>query len=244
MHFNTLATSALLVASALAVADPASNPMPYKLEKKANKLAKMSVHEIFGLAGRQDAGYAPTQNYCNGPGDTCQTACGPDSVQCPSTDGGVHCFVPSQGQQCCPDGEGNACDSGYYCTDNADGTWCCPNGLSLTACAALYGVTSLTSEAPITTIAAPTVTGATSPASESASVTGSSSSTFVAPGTSVTIYPTSSAPTGGVFPSYTQVTNGTVTTASSPVQITGAANQLARGALPALALAAGALLAM
>jgi len=241
MRFITLATSALLVASALAT----SSPMPYKIEKKA-KLAKMSAHEIFGLAARQDAGYAPSQNLCNGPGDTCETACGADSVQCPSTDGGVHCFRPGQGQQCCPDGEGNACDEGYYCTENADGTWCCPNGLSLTECAAIYGVESLTSEAPISTISTPSVSVTESPATESASVTGPSSSTFTASSTSVTIYPTS-APAGapassGSLPTYTQISNGTVTTASAPIQITGAANQLARGALPALAIVAGAVL--
>lgn len=124
MLFNTLATSSLLIASALAVANP--KPMPYKLEKKT-KLVKMSVHEIFGISGRQDSGYAPTQNFCNGPGDTCETACGADSVQCPSTDSGTHCFRPGAGQKCCPDGLGNACDEGYFCTSNSEGTWCCPD---------------------------------------------------------------------------------------------------------------------
>jgi len=126
--------------------------------------------------------------------------------------------------------------------------------MSLTDCAALYGVTSLTSEAPISTIPIPSASATGSPASESASVTGVSSSTFSASSTSVTIYPTSApsggAPSGGApsgtgsHPTYTQVSNGTVTTASTPVQITGAANQLARGALPALAIAAGAVLVM
>jgi len=228
MLFNTLAASSLLVASALAVAEPKANPMPYKL-------AKMSVHEIFGLAGRQNAGYAPTQNLCDGPGDTCATACGADSVQCPSTDSSVHCFRPGAGEQCCADGSGNSCDEGYYCTDNADGTWCCPNGLSLTDCAALYGVDSLTSEAPASTIPTPSSTDVpTSPASESATLTATSSPVY----TPTTTQPSSALPT------YTSNTNGTVTTSSPPIQVTGAANQLARGALPALALAAGAVLVL
>jgi len=207
--------------------------MPYKLARN-NKLAKMSVHEIFGLSGRQASGYAPSQTFCNGSGDTCETACGAGSEQCPSTDGGTHCFVPGNGQLCCPDGTGNACDSGYFCTTNSDGTWCCPNGLSLTDCAALYGVSSLTSEAPASTIPTPAVTGSTTtPASESATLTP------VIP-LPTTTYATASSK----IPTYTPQNNGTVTTSSPPVQITGAANHLAMGALPALALAAGAVLAL
>jgi len=235
MLFNTLVASSLLAASALATAEPNTQPMPYKLEK--SKLMKMSVHEIFGLAGRQDNGYAPTQSYCNGPGDTCESACGPGNVQCPSTDGSTHCFIPGDGQNCCPDGLGNACDAGYFCTSNSDGTWCCPNGLSLTDCAALYGVSSLTSQAPIT------VATSASTGSETASTTASPTAITSPVSTSETVIlpPTTSAPSAS-FPTYTSYPSGTVT---PPVPFTGAANQiLLCRHLPALALAAGALLVL
>jgi len=72
-----------LVATTIAVANPKAKPMPYKL-------AKMSLNQAFGLVGRQDNGYAPSQTFC-GKGDDCPTACGADTTQCPSTDGGIHC---------------------------------------------------------------------------------------------------------------------------------------------------------
>jgi hypothetical protein len=104
--------------------------------------------------------------------------------------------------------------------------------LSLTDCAALYGVSSLTSQAPISTIPIPTATD-TAPVTD---VTDTS-----APTSSVYVYPTTTSPSGG-FPTYTSSPNGTYS--SPPVQVTGAANNLALGALPALALAAGAVLVL
>jgi hypothetical protein len=118
MLFNILTASAL-VATALAKAEPAAFPAPYKL-------GKMSFNQALGLMVRQDSGYQPTQTEC-GAGADCPTACGADTVQCASTDGDLHCYEPSLGESCCSDGSGNACDEGYYCTDNSEGTWCCPN---------------------------------------------------------------------------------------------------------------------
>ena len=97
MLFNTLSVSSILVASVLAAAEPKA--MPYKL-------AKMSLNEAFGLVGRQNSGYAPTSTLC-GPGADCPTSCGAQTVQCPSNDGDLHCFTPSAGQACCPDGSGS-----------------------------------------------------------------------------------------------------------------------------------------
>jgi len=226
MLLNTFTITSLFIATALGAAEPKA--MPYKL-------AKMSFNEAFGLVGRQNAGYAPTQTYCSA-GTDCPTACGANTVQCPSTDGDLHCFTPSEGQACCPDGYGNACDEGYYCTDNSDGTWCCPNGTSLSDCAALYGVSSLTSEAVPTT----TAPSSTSPTSVAASVTyssSSSSSAYVAPTSSKITAPSSPSAS---LPTYSASSNGTATTSSAPLQVTGAANKVVKGALPALAMAAGA----
>jgi len=71
-----------------------------------NQLAKMSLNQAFGLVGRQDAGYAPTQHDC-GPGDTCAVACGADHAQCPSSDGDIHCFIPAAQKCCQADGLGS-----------------------------------------------------------------------------------------------------------------------------------------
>lgn len=119
MLVNILTTTALFAASALAIAQPDARPAPYKL-------GKMSINQAFGLMARQDQGYQPTQTEC-GPGADCPSACGADTVQCASSDDNLHCYEPSIGQTCCPDGSGNACDQGYYCTDNSEGTWCCPD---------------------------------------------------------------------------------------------------------------------
>ena len=73
MLFNAVLVSALATAAFAANTD---------------KLAKMSLNQVFGVVGRQDAGYAPTQHLC-GSGDTCQVACGADTAECPSTDGGL-----------------------------------------------------------------------------------------------------------------------------------------------------------
>lgn len=230
MLFNVLTTSALFAAIAIA------EPRPYKLAKKETNLAKMSFNQALGLMVRQDQGYQPTSYQC-GPGTTCPESCGADTVQCASTDDQLHCYEPSAGQSCCSDGSGNACDEGYYCTDNSQGTWCCPNGTSLSDCAALYSLTgSLTSEGTV----APTSTAApSSPASVTVSVSSTSSTTAAPVSTTKSSY-TSSAPK----PTYTQVSNGTLTTSSTTIQFTGAANQLVFGAMPALAVAAGAVLAL
>jgi hypothetical protein len=56
------------------------------------------------IAKRQ--GYTPEQRSC-GRGSTCQDACGPSYVQCPSTDNRIHCHNPSTGTHCCTDGTGS-----------------------------------------------------------------------------------------------------------------------------------------
>ena len=119
MLFNVLTTTAIFAATALAKAEPNAFPAPYKL-------GKMSFNQALGLMVRQDQGYQPTQTQC-GPGSDCPSSCGADTVQCASNDDALHCYEPSLGETCCPDGSGNACDQGYYCTDNSEGTWCCPN---------------------------------------------------------------------------------------------------------------------
>lgn len=100
MLVTVFAASSLLAATALAAADPRAFPDPYRL-------GKMSVNQALGLFGRQDQnGYAPTQTQC-GPGADCPTACGPDTRQCASNDGNLHCYTPDIGQQCCSDGSGS-----------------------------------------------------------------------------------------------------------------------------------------
>jgi len=146
MLFKSSAVVALLAIASHAVAE--EEKMPYK------PIMKMSLHQGFGLNGRQASGYLPTQTLCNN-GTTCEDACGPAFTECASTDGQTHCFEPSLNQQCCTDGSGNSCDAGYFCTLDTQGqTWCCPQGQSLAQCAALYTITgSLVSEttAPLTT---------------------------------------------------------------------------------------------
>ena len=125
MLFNSLALSHVLVASALAVADPT----PYKL-------GKMSMNQAFGLMRRQ-AGYQPTQTFC-GPGTDCASSCGAGYVQCASSDGDLHCYDLAVQQTCCPDGTGNSCDQGYFCTsDSSGGSWCCPDVHILSVLSAL-----------------------------------------------------------------------------------------------------------
>jgi hypothetical protein len=149
MLLKTASAVALLAAAGQA---SASEPAPYK------PLMKMSVHQLFGLGGRQASGYQPSQTVC-GTGATCAEACGANFVQCASNDGQTHCFEPSLSQTCCPDMTGNSCDAGYYCTQDTTGqTWCCPDGQTLAQCAAAYSITgSLVSET-----AAPTTTTASS----------------------------------------------------------------------------------
>jgi hypothetical protein len=94
MLFSALAVSSLFVAVAVATPEPA----PYRI-------GSMSVNPAFGLAKRQ-AGYQPTQTFC-GSGYTCAEACGADYVQCPSSDGNLHCYDPAIQDTCCPDGTGS-----------------------------------------------------------------------------------------------------------------------------------------
>ena len=99
MLFSALAVSSLFVAVAVAAPEPA----PYRIGSRS---VSISLNPAFGLAKRQ-AGYQPTQNYCNGPGDTCDSACGAGYVPCQSDDGELHCYDPSIGDTCCTDGTGS-----------------------------------------------------------------------------------------------------------------------------------------
>jgi hypothetical protein len=94
MLVKSLAVYAVFIATVLANAEPA----PFKL-------GKMSLNQVFGLAGRQSQGYQPTQTIC-GEGETCPEACGANTAQCASNDGELHCFEPSA-QLCCSDGSGS-----------------------------------------------------------------------------------------------------------------------------------------
>lgn len=96
MLFSALAVSSLFVAVAVAGPEPA----PYRVGPM------MSSNPAHGLAKRQ-AGYQPTQHYCNGPGDTCASACGAGFVTCASNDDQTHCYDPSAGYTCCTDGTGS-----------------------------------------------------------------------------------------------------------------------------------------
>jgi len=155
MHFYTFAAASL--ALALAPGLSLAEPRPYLLRRATSD-------RILGLMERQE-GYAPQYGpTCDGPGDTCQTSCGADYVQCPSTDDSIWCYRPAVAE-CCTDGSGLACDKDYYCTkDSNGGTWCCPDSLDLTACAALYTVTGLES-----------IPYATQPATESPTHVGTTS---------------------------------------------------------------------
>jgi len=251
MLFNTLAISSLLVASAAAVAEPA----PYKI------VGKMSSNSLFGLARRQE-GYQPTQTYC-GPGTDCASSCGANYIQCPSSDGDLHCFDPTIKQACCPDGTGNSCDDGYYCTDlegDSENTWCCPNNLNLAQCAAVYSLTGVLHSESATV--APTSTPSSSPASVSVSVTATSSAAAsVTPSSkpvdhsttitntfyeTTTSCSTTSTPSAHVTASKNATATYSRTASATPVQVTGGANVHAVFAgLPALALGvAGAILAL
>ncbi|RFU32696.1 hypothetical protein B7463_g3654, partial [Scytalidium lignicola] len=251
MLFNTLATSSFLVATAYAAAQP------YKLVD-----ARMSLHQVFGLVGRQDPGYSPTQNLC-GPGDTCAEACGPTTVQCPTSDGSISCYDPTIGQHCCPDGTGNACDEGYFCTKDASGgTWCCPDGMDLASCAAAYSLTgSLLSETPTpSSSVAPSTSAPGSTSATTSSTTSSTSSSTTTLSTPAAVSTTtSSAPTTTVEGTETTTispssgtgsasapTNGTITSLAPPPPgfTNGADANGVHGGLQALALAAGALLVL
>ncbi|KAF2732411.1 hypothetical protein EJ04DRAFT_578370 [Polyplosphaeria fusca] len=178
-----------------------------------------SPANTFGAMMKRQGGYHPTTHLC-GQGETCQEACGPTYVQCPS-DSGLYCYDESQGYHCCPDGTGNSCKPGYYCTsDGAGATYCCPDGMSTSDCAAAYSLTvsliSLT-EAPV-----PTSESSGSPAVTPVSTTPIHVS-YPSGGTTAPVYPTG---------------NATFTTAS-PSQFTGAAAKVVGGGMAVLAGAAG-----
>jgi hypothetical protein len=101
MLFTTLTTSSFFAASVLAIAQP----QPYLLPRGGDT-PDISINPSFGLVVRQANGYQPTHGpTCTGAGDTCETACGPTYLQCPSTTG-IHCFDTAIKQICCSDGNG------------------------------------------------------------------------------------------------------------------------------------------
>ncbi|KAF1849664.1 uncharacterized protein K460DRAFT_1708 [Cucurbitaria berberidis CBS 394.84] len=92
------------------------------------------------IAKRQ--GYYPNTNTC-GRGDTCEKACGPNQVQCPSKSlTTLYCHSSIDGSHCCSDGSGKSCRKGFYCTsDGAGKTYCCPDGIDTPECARQYSLT-------------------------------------------------------------------------------------------------------
>lgn len=62
--------------------------------------------------------------------------CGGGSVQCDSTNQNqLHCYDPTAGATCCPDGRGNSCAAGYYCyPGDLSQTLCCANGTTTSEC--------------------------------------------------------------------------------------------------------------
>lgn len=225
MLSNIFVASSFFVASVLAAAEP----VPYRI-------GSMSLNNAFGLAKRQ-AGYAPTQTFC-GPGTDCASSCGTGYVQCDSTDGDLHCYDPDIQQTCCPDGTGNSCDEGYFCTsDSTGGSWCCPNGMSLSACAAAHSLTgSLFSETQTSTPGAAAATSAPTSVSVTTTSTNSTTTTSTNTYTAITNHTIYTTPSSNF--------TATKTASSTPVQFTAGANpQVVLSGLPALLVAAGALLA-
>ncbi|OAL48583.1 hypothetical protein IQ07DRAFT_80739 [Pyrenochaeta sp. DS3sAY3a] len=92
------------------------------------------------IAKRQ--GYYPDTSDC-GVGDTCEEACGPNQVECPSNSlTTLYCHSSVDGSHCCTDGSGNSCRAGFYCTsDGAGTTYCCPDGIDTPECARQYSLT-------------------------------------------------------------------------------------------------------
>jgi hypothetical protein len=102
--------------------------------------------------------------------------------------------------------------------------------MSLAACAAAYSLTDVL----VSQTAAPIATASATPASVSVSAT-------LTPAGSI---PSSSSIIPASYATPSVATNGTVTTTGAPLQVTNAAGHMTLGKLPALALAAGALLAL
>ncbi|KAF1928742.1 uncharacterized protein M421DRAFT_420641 [Didymella exigua CBS 183.55] len=86
-------------------------------------------------------GYTPETETC-GRAETCEEACGANSVECSSTDTStLYCHLSNDGSKCCPDDSGNSCEAGYYCTsDSAGDTYCCPDGSDTASCAQQYSL--------------------------------------------------------------------------------------------------------
>jgi len=187
------------------------------------KWGKMTLRSNADLIKRQD-GYEPTETYCSD-GDTCAEACGATYQTCPSNDGFLHCFDPTQGELCCPDGTGNACDAGYYCTQDASGdTWCCPDGDSLAACAAAYSITGVLVAEPTatSTSVALVATSSVVPTTSAYVAVSSSSSSNYSKSTSSASFNLFG---GGYSTSTTSTTASTTTTTTGgTVLFTGAAN--------------------
>ena len=115
--------------------------------------------------------------------------------------------------------------------------------MSLDKCADLYGVSSLVSEvASATTLSASEVASNVYSTSTTAPEPTYTSPTSTITDVTETYYSTTTMCPSCAIPSYTSSPNGTVATAEPPLQFTNVANHLAHGALPALALAAGAVL--
>jgi len=174
--------------------------------------AEFSVMDSsFDAMLRRQGAYYPTSHNC-GSGATCAEACGAGYETCLDAEV-LHCYDPSVGETCCPDGSGHSCSAGYFCSsDNVGNTYCCPEGMSLSDCGAAYSLTvALVSETG--TVAAPTGTAAasTTAAAASSGVYTSASLIHVSPTTAATA-------TTKVVP----IGNATVST-STPAQFTGAA---------------------
>ncbi len=96
-----LVKSVAALAALTFAAGVAAEPMPYR-----PNMMKTSARDLFGVVRRQDAGYQPTQTVC-GTGATCAEACGAGYTTCASSDSQTHCFNPTAGELCCPDGSGS-----------------------------------------------------------------------------------------------------------------------------------------
>lgn len=122
MHFSLLPLA--LLATSAAASSPASKPTFTKHHSFHAVLARGAA-----LLARQD-NYVPETTECDLGGDTCETACGPTSVECPSNNAEMtFCYDKAQ-EHCCPNGDGSVCETGYYCaTGQAGETYCCADGM-------------------------------------------------------------------------------------------------------------------
>jgi hypothetical protein len=118
MHLSLLPL-ALLATSALA-----SKPTFRKSHSFHAMLARGA-----SLSARQDS-YQPETSVCDLGGDTCETACGAASTECPSgSEETMYCYDKTMAQ-CCPGGSGSTCENGFYCASgDAGDAYCCMDGL-------------------------------------------------------------------------------------------------------------------